>query len=74
MTVIKRLEHLTHEERLRQLGLFLPCRRDGLGGSYINVCSYVMVESKEDGARLFSCVKYKDKGQWVQTETQENAI
>lgn len=28
MTMIKGLEHLAHEERLRQLGIFIPCRRD----------------------------------------------
>lgn len=35
---------------------FIPCRRDGLGGSYINVHLYLMVESKEDASRLFSVV------------------
>lgn len=56
VTVIKGLEHLAHEERLRRLGIFIPCGRDGLGGSYINVYLYLMVENKEDGARFFSLV------------------
>lgn len=47
MTVIKGPEDLTQEGTPRQLGLFIPYRRQGLGGSYINVCSYVMVKEME---------------------------
>lgn len=47
VTMIKGLEDLTQEEMPRQLGLFIPYRRHGLGGSYINVCSYVMVKEME---------------------------
>lgn len=51
--MMKVLEHPSHEERLRELGLFgLEKRR--LGGNLINVCEYLMGGSEEQGARFFS--------------------
>ena len=53
--MIKGLEHLSCEERLRKLGLFsLEKRR--LRGELTYVCKYLEEGCKEDGARLFSVV------------------
>jgi len=67
--MMKRLEHLSYEERLRDLGLFSPEKKQ-FKGSHSHLCIAEGRVPKGWGQALSSGAQCQDKRQWTQTGIQ----
>jgi len=55
MKTVKEPQHLSSEERLGELGVFLLEKRR-LTGDLLHLCKYLMGGNEDEGARPFSVV------------------